>query len=73
MKSTESEETKKKLERSRRKMYKKNKQKMNNNQRGVLSLKTLYHEKEEATMVPAPVLTRERERKKKERAFGWNE
>ena len=38
---------------------------MNNNQWGVLSLKTVYHEKEEAAMVPAPVLTRERERERK--------
>ena len=37
---------------------------MNNNQWGVLSLKTVYHEKEEAATVPAPVLTREREKKK---------
>ena len=44
------------------------------NQWGVLSLKTVvYHEKEEAATVPAPVLTREREKKKKERSFGWNE
>jgi hypothetical protein len=35
-----------------------------NNQWGVLSLKTVYREKE-AAMVPAPVLTRERERERK--------
>ena len=34
------------------------------NQWGVLSLKTVYREKE-AAMVPAPVLTRERERERK--------
>lgn len=37
------------------------------NQWGVLSLKTVYREKE-AAMVPAPVLTRERERERKRKS-----
>ena len=42
------------------------------NQWGVLSLKTVYREKE-AAMVPAPVLTREREREKKKGKSFWVE